>query len=222
MATQGQWLGDWPGEWFGAESAQQSGARSLLAFWAGGAVAGVSPTQAGVRGLLAPWIGGAASVEAGEQVSSRSLLAFWIGGAVQGEEDVQIPAEASGGIWKYRPPVEIGRTKREPSEPTRSAEEVAAELAEQQADALRRDVAAARAIEKQLSARRPQAVPALSVAIAAAEAAQPPQGFSLPAAADSAKALAASKADAVARLEAAKKARNRLRAAMLAALLLMQ
>lgn len=84
MATQGQWSGGWDGNWYGADESDptQAAARSLLAFWLGGAVAGVTPdAQGGFRGLLAPWFGGASVSPGGDQAGVRSLLAPWVGGA---------------------------------------------------------------------------------------------------------------------------------------------
>ena len=60
--------------------------RSLLAFWAGGAVIGTAPTtQAGSRGLLAFWAGGASPGAASTtQAAARGLLGFWMGGGGPG------------------------------------------------------------------------------------------------------------------------------------------
>ena len=76
--------------------------RSLLAFWAGGAVEGAAPVvQAGVRSMLAPWAGGASSgVAPGTQAGVRSMLAPWMGGASQGAAPVvQAGMRSMLGFW---------------------------------------------------------------------------------------------------------------------------
>lgn len=61
MSFQGNWGGKWSGDWLGAQeaSATEVGARSLLAFWAGGA-GSVTPTggSQGYTGMLGFWFGG--------------------------------------------------------------------------------------------------------------------------------------------------------------------
>jgi hypothetical protein len=104
MATQGRWIGDWPGAWFGSQGESTTAApRSLLAFWAGGAVVGVAPAeQAAVRSMLAPWAGGAVvGATPTEQAAVRSLLAFWMGGAAPGPETEPpvVPPIFGGGVF---------------------------------------------------------------------------------------------------------------------------
>lgn len=101
MANQGRWLGDWPGDWYGADGAAptQAAPRSLLAFWAGGAVVGVEPaTTVGVRSLLAPWMGGASAPSGTEPPATaapRGLLGFWAGGYSVGAEIPPEPEQAA-------------------------------------------------------------------------------------------------------------------------------
>lgn len=227
MAFSGHWSGDWPGDWLGADGSAptQAGVRGLLAFWAGGAVAGVSPDAPAVRSMLAPWIGGASAPASADQAAVRSLLAFWLGGAVPGEAEEPAPEDVAGGGRFVRPVLlppqrrpldkpEQVPGQRQPAEPDVDARAAAAE-------ALARDMAAARAIVRQLEARKPQrqAGIALRQAIEAGEASTQLEAAAAPPAADSARALAAARAEALAE---AKRIRNRLRAAMLAALLLLQ
>jgi hypothetical protein len=76
MAWGGSTSGQFHGAWFGAleESATQGSLRSLMAFWAGGAVAGpASGVQAAYRGMLGFWIGGG-----GPGPESTAIAPDWI------------------------------------------------------------------------------------------------------------------------------------------------
>lgn len=113
MSNQGRWLGDWPGDWWGADGSAptQAAPRSLLAFWAGGAVAGVAPaTTVGVRSLLAPWMGGASAPSGTDPAATaapRGLLGFWAGGYSVGAEippEPDIDAQLLGGPDRIHDP----------------------------------------------------------------------------------------------------------------------
>ncbi|RTL09109.1 MAG: hypothetical protein EKK62_04000 [Acidimicrobiia bacterium] len=185
----------------------------------------MSPDAPSVRSLLAPWIGGASAPAGADAPAVRSLLAFWLGGAASGDAEEPTPQDDAGG-GRFVRPVRLPPQSRpldqpEPPPGLRQPVEPDVDSRTAAAEALARDMAAARAIVRQLEARQPQqrAAIALRQALQAAEASTQREAAAAPPAADSARALAAARAEALAE---AKRIRNRLRAAMLAALLLLQ
>jgi hypothetical protein len=116
MAGARSLLAFWIGGAGAVPAVSDGGNRSMLAPWIGGASAPSLAAGAGVRSMLAPWIGGAsAAPAAGDQAAVRSLLAFWIGGAAAGpavEPPAPPPLDFSGG-YRYPIPTDLMRLQRQ-------------------------------------------------------------------------------------------------------------
>jgi hypothetical protein len=61
-----------------------AGARSLQAFWMGGAGSAPAAVNAGARSMLAHWMGGAGSAAPVANGGVRGMLGFWAGGFAAG------------------------------------------------------------------------------------------------------------------------------------------
>lgn len=71
--------------WAGGAAVQTglNGPQSLLAFWMGGASAHASTGRDGSRSLLARWMGGATAHSSAAHDGPRSMCAFWMGGGCE-------------------------------------------------------------------------------------------------------------------------------------------